>query len=442
MAVIIPFKGIRYNTQKVQDLSLVTTPPYDVISPESQEDFYNIHENNIIKIELGKEFEGDDEKNNKYIRAGKYLSEWIEQGILVSEESPAIYIYEQDFNVSEWERKTRRGLIALVKLADFSEGVVLPHEYTLSKAKQDRFNLMSTTDANISQIFSLYNDDSKISKILNSFTNENEPEIDYINSEDITERLWVVTDKKILSEICNLFEDKKLFIADGHHRYETALNYRNKKASENPSHNGTESYNYVMMTIVDMDDPGLVVFPTHRALSIETFDSESFLNFANENFKVKKIEYSKSYDAESVPEQLTLSLYQSGEFGTSFGYFDGLGEFFYILTLKDASIMKKLVPDKPDTYRNLDVSILHSVILEQYFKIDAENMAVQKNLTYVKDVKDAINGVKFEEYDCAFFLNPTKVSQMRDISLANEKMPQKSTYFYPKVTTGLVINKF
>jgi len=424
------------------DLSPVTTPPYDVISPESQEAFYNIHENNIIKIELGKEFEGDDEKNNKYIRAGNYLNQWIEKNVLVPEDAPAIYIYEQDFNVSQWERKTRRGLIALVKLADFSEGVVLPHEYTLSKAKQDRFNLMSTTDANISQIFSLYNDDNKISKILDSFTNDKKPDIDYINSEGITERLWVVTDKKILSEICNLFGDKKLFIADGHHRYETALNYRNKKASENPSHNGAEAYNYVMMTIVDIDDPGLVVFPTHRALSIDNFNSESFLNFANEIFNVQKIEYSKSYDAGSVPEQLTLSLYQSGEFGTSFGYFDGLGEFFYILTLKDASIMKKLVPDKPDVYRNLDVSILHSVILEQYFKIDADNMAVQKNLTYVKDVKDAINGVKFEEYDCAFFLNPTKVSQMRDISLANEKMPQKSTYFYPKVTTGLVINKF
>ncbi|MGE5327910.1 MAG: DUF1015 domain-containing protein [Deltaproteobacteria bacterium] len=442
MAVVIPFKGIRYNTDKVGNLSSVTTPPYDIISPEAQEEFYTADANNIIRIELGKDFDGDNESSNKYTRAGKFLSGWLDQKILVREDSPAIYIYEQDFKVSEWETKTRRGIIALVKLADFSEGIVLPHEYTLSKAKQDRFNLMSTTDANISQIFSLYNDEDNVSKILDSFIIENKPDIEYVNSEGINERLWVIKDTKITSEISRLFEDKKLFIADGHHRYETALNYRNKKASENPSHNGSESYNYVMMTIVDMDDPGLVVFPTHRALSFENFNSEAFLAFLNENFKIQKIEYSKSFDEESVPEQLTLSLSQSGEFGKSFGYFDGLGDYFYILTLKDISIMEKLLPDKPEAYRTLDVAILHSSILEQYFNIDAENMAEQKNLTYVKSPQTAFEGVKSRKYDCVFFLNPTKVSEMRDVSLANEKMPQKSTYFYPKVTTGLVINKF
>lgn len=442
MAVIAPFKGIRYNTKRIENLSLVTTPPYDIISPEAQDEFYSTHENNIIRIELGKDFDGDNEADNKYIRAGNFLNKWIADGILAQEDSPAIYIYEQDFSVSEWDRKTRRGMIVLVKLSDFSEGIVLPHEYTLSKAKQDRFNLMSATDANISQIFSLYNDDGKISKILDSVTCENKPEIDYANSEDIFERLWVVKDSGIISSISKLFENKKLFIADGHHRYETALNYRNKKTSENPNHNGTEPYNYVMMTIVDMDDPGLVVFPTHRVLSLETFDSEAFLSFAEEYFKIQKIEYSKSFDIDSVPEQLRLSLSQSDEFGKSFGYFDALGDYFYILILKDMSVMKKLVPDKPDAYRNLDVAVLHSVILEQYFKIDAENMANQKNLSYVKDAESAFKGVKSRKYNCAFFLNPTKITQMRDVSLANEKMPQKSTYFYPKLTTGLVINKF
>lgn len=442
MAVVIPFKGIRYNSEKIKDLSLLTTPPYDVISSEAQEKFYRIHDNNIIRIELGKDFEGDNEINNKYVRAGKFLDEWINQNILVQEDSPAVYIYEQEFKVSEWESKTRRGLIALVKLAEFSEGVVLPHEFTLSKAKQDRFNLMNTTNANISQIFSLYNDTGKVSDILDTITKQSTPEIDYINCEDVSERIWVIKDKQIISEISEIFKYKKLFIADGHHRYETALNYRNKLASENPLHNGTEPYNYVMMTVVDMADPGLAVYPTHRAVSIENFNAEDFLDFAGKYFKIQKIEYSKSFDAASVPEQITLSLSQSGEFGKVFGYFDGLGEYYYILTLKDNSIMKTLVPDKSDAYRDLDVAVLHSVILEQYFKIDAENMAVQKNLTYIKEAGDAINGVKFEEYDCAFFLNPTKVSQMRDVSLANEKMPQKSTYFYPKLTTGLVINKF
>ena len=443
MAVISPFKGLRYNIEKTNDLSLVTTPPYDIISPNSQQEYYDLHENNIIRLELGKDFDGDNDINNKYTRAGSYLNQWINNGILNFEEKPALYIYEQDFPVSEWEIKTRRGLICLVQLAEFSEGIVLPHESTLSNAKIDRFNLMNATNANISQIFSLYNGNSEVFPILENYVKSNSPEIEYTNSEDINERVWVITVPAIISSIQNCFTNQQLFIADGHHRYETALNFRNNLASSNSSHSGKESYNYVMMTLVDMDDPGLVVLPTHRALKdLQDYDSQEFLKFAQEYFHIDKIEFNKSYHSLYIPEQIRVSLEQSGEFNKSFGYYDNSESWYYILALKEISSVEKFLSDKPPAYRNLDVSILHSLILENYFKIDAKNMASQTNLSYTRDIKQALEWVNSNTHQCAFFLNPTQANQIKEVSLSNEKMPQKSTYFYPKLTTGLVMYKF
>lgn len=442
MAAILPFKGFRYNTGKIDNLALVTTPPYDVISAEEQQKYYDLHENNIIRIELGKDFDSDDESNNKYVRAGNFLDSWIKDGILVQDKHPAFYIYEQEFAVSEWESLIRRGLIGLVKLSEFSEGIVLPHEHTMPKAKQDRFNLMTATSSNISQIFSLYSDSNDISSILNAYTSANSPDIDYINNQGITERVWVVTDNQLITQIIKLFDNKQLFIADGHHRYETALNYKNKQAFENPFHTGNELYNYVMMTLVDMDDPGLIVFPTHRVLkNLEQFDSASFLNFAEDFFEIDRIEFNTSYDTSYIPTQIKYSLEQKDTYGKSFGYYDGQGKWYYILTLKDESVVEKLLSGKPPAYRNLDVSVLQALILEHYFNIDSENLKNQTNLQYTRDVSQAIAWVNSNECNCAFFLNPTPVQQVKEISLANEKMPQKSTYFYPKLTTGLVINK-
>lgn len=442
MAIIAPFKGIRYSSKKFLDLSKVLTPPYDIISPEAQQEFYDTHENNIIRIELGKEMDKDNDSNNKYTRAGDFLSQWMSEGILEAESEPALYIYEQEFPISEWTHKTRRGLIALVKLSDFSEGVVLPHEFTLSKAKQDRFNLMSATDANISQIFSLYNDRGMISSILSSFADVNVPEVEYKTSEGITEKLWVIKDSALLTQISKEFDGKQLFIADGHHRYETALSYRNKKATENPNHTGEEPYNFVMMTLVSMDDPGLVVSPTHRVVTSDNFSSDAFLTFAEEYFTLRAVAFNTATDPALLPQNIQLALQQSSQFGKAFGYYDGLGEYYYILSLRDSSVMKDLLLDKSDAYRDLDVAILHTVILEQYFKIDADNLANQKSLSYVKDIKEAIELVNRKQFDCAFFLNPTELEQLKNVSLANEKMPQKSTYFYPKLITGLVMNKF
>lgn len=438
MAVVIPFKGFRYNMEKIGDLSLVTSPPYDIVSLADQERYYSRSEYNIIRIELGKSYSNDDESENRYTRARAYLNEWIEKGILVQEKLPALYIYDQEFSIIGCKAKRRRGLIGLVKLAEFSEKVVLPHENTLSKAKTDRFNLMAATNANISPIFSLYNGGNQLASLLENYTETTQPQIRYVTDEGIIETLWVVTEKNIISQICQFFLDKQLFIADGHHRYETALNYRNNLRVENPEHTGEELYNYVMMSLVDMDDPGLVIFPTHRVIrGMKSFNSEFFLKSVEEYFDVRKFEFKQ----EDVSAQITSSL-RCRDGSKVFGYYDGLGPWYYTLTLRDDLAMKEALPDKSTAYRNLDVAVLHSLIFERYFGIGAENLANQTNVTYTRDIKEAIDWVRSKEYQCAFFLNPTRVEQVKEVSIANEKMPQKSTYFYPKLTTGLVIHKF
>ena len=443
MANIIPFRGLRYNINKIDELSHVTTPPYDVISSEAQQNFYDKNEYNIIRLELGKDFNDDSASNNKYTRATSFLDTWIKDEILIQEDSPAIYVYDQKFSTPEGEVKTRRGLVVLVKLAEFSEGIVLPHEYTLSKAKVDRFNLMQATNSNISQIFSLYNDKTEVIQILNRHTTSNTPQIDYTNSDNIHEQLWILKDDQIISEVQNALLNKQLFIADGHHRYETALNYRNKLSAENPEHTGNELYNYVMMTLVDMNDPGLLVFPTHRVIkNVDSFDSKDFFKFVSKFFHVDKVEYDPNKDKNHISNQIKAALEEKLLDYKSFVFLDGIENAYYILTLNDISFIENNIPHKAPAYRELDVAILHSIILEQYFKIDAENMAQQTNLSYTRNISEAFEWIESKVYQCAFFLNPTLVSQVKEVSLANEKMPQKSTYFYPKLTTGLVMNKF
>jgi len=439
MANIIPFKGLRYNTEKIKDLGLVTTPPYDIISPDEQEMFYNMHPNNVIRLEYGKEYQDDNTENNRYTRAAEYLNNWIKEGILIYESQPAIYLYEEIFTLKDGTTKSFKGFITLVKLEEFSKGVILPHEETLSKAKTDRFNLMSTTYSNFSQIYSLYIDiERKLSKIIDNISST-PPCISFKSWDGIIQNLWIVTNHETIAKIQKYFENKQLFIADGHHRYETALNFRNKMREENPNYREEDLFNYVMMMLVDMDDPGLVVFPTHRLVkNLDHFDENKLVNELTENFDIEK--FHSEQNAENMALEIEKTLSENSHQKT-FALYTGKN-YYYIFTLKNANIMDSMLPDKSLAYRNLDVSILHTLVLDKLLGIDMENMANQKNLTYTRDSKEAIEWVKNGNFQCSFLLNATKVHEIKDVSLANEKMPQKSTYFYPKLITGLVMNKF
>lgn len=427
MANVKPFYGLRFDTEKVGSLEAVTAPPYDIISNSEQEMLYKKHKNNIINLELGKTYDDDTENNNRYTRARDCLNDWMSSGVLKFEDKPAYYIYEEIFTVAGM-KKSLRGIMSAVELVPFSEKIVLPHEETLSKAKADRFQLMSETHANFSPIYFLYMDEKKtVNNIMTEICKTNPTET-FTTEDGIIHNMWVVSDEAVCKEIEESFKDKQLFIADGHHRYETALNF-SKTLPDN------EKAQHILAFSVEMDDPGLVVLPTHRILKdLENFDENNVVDSLRTSFDVKKIY------AENIAETAEKLLEENNDL-TVFSFYTGK-DYFYLLTLLDAEIMKKTLSNKSSAYCELDVSILHTLILDKIFNVDMENMANQKNLVYSKFSTEAIETVKLGNANCSFLLNGTKVRQIKEVSLNNEKMPQKSTYFYPKLITGLVINKF
>lgn len=424
MAEIKGYKGLRFNCEKAGKIEELVCPPYDIISDQQREEYIKTNPHNIIRLELPK---GDD----KYNKAAEILNDWLEKGILVKEDKPAIYIYEEEFT-AYGERKAIKGIICRVKLEEFSKGIILPHEFTLSKAKEDRLNLMKATNCNFSQIYSLYMDGGKNTLGKIDSLSKSEPDIQLQDNDNVTHRMWIIKDEKAIADICSDFTDRKLYIADGHHRYETALNYRNYLREQGLAKEG-DACDYQMMMLVDMEHPGLVVFPTHRLVrNLDSFNAERVIDGCKEYFDV-----TEHSDINTI-ESTLMELYNQGK--KAYAFYCG-GSSYKLLVLKDTNIIKKLLPNASTATQQLDVTILHTLVLEKIFGIDAENMAKQINLTYTKIFDEAISSVQQGNSQCAFILNPTRVSEIREVASNGEKMPQKSTYFYPKMITGLVMNQ-
>lgn len=424
MAEIKGYKGLRFNCEKAGKIEELVCPPYDIISDQQREEYIKTNPHNIIRLELPK---GDD----KYNKAAEILKDWLEKGILVKEDKPAIYIYEEEFT-AYGERKAIKGIICRVKLEEFSKGIILPHEFTLSKAKEDRLNLMKATNCNFSQIYSLYMDGGKNTLGKIDSLSKSEPDIQLQDNDNVTHRMWIIKDENAIADICSDFTDRKLYIADGHHRYETALNYRNYLREQGLAKEG-DACDYQMMMLVDMEHPGLVVFPTHRLVrNLDSFNAERVIDGCKEYFDV-----TEHSDINTI-ESTLMELYNQGK--KAYAFYCG-GSSYKLLVLKDTNIIKKLLPNASTATQQLDVTILHTLILEKIFGIDAENMAKQINLTYTKIFDEAISSVQQGNSQCAFILNPTRVSEIREVASNGEKMPQKSTYFYPKMITGLVMNQ-
>lgn len=424
MAVIKPFRGMRFDTEKAGELKTLCCPPYDIISEEQRKAFIAQNEFNVIRLELPRE--GED----VYARAGEVLKLWRDKGVLVHEDKPAIYVYEMEFNAYN-KRKSVKGIIARVKVEEFSKGVILPHEFTLSKAKTDRFNLMKATNCNFSQIYALYMDSDHTTLQTIDAQSQADAAYSFTDDDRITHRLWVITDEDVIAKLCADFTDRKLYIADGHHRYETALNYRDYCRANGLSKEG-DAQDYQMIFLVDMEHPGLVVFPTHRMVrDLPEFDKDKVLESCKDYFDVE------AYSSVGNMNALLAAKYNEGK--KALAFYCGKGE-WYLLTLKDLAVMDEVLPDLSAASRQLDVSVLHSLILEKTMGIDKENMANQVNLTYTKFFEEAILEVDKGDFQCSFILNPTRVTEIRDVAAAGEKMPQKSTYFYPKMITGMVMN--
>ncbi len=418
MAEIKEFAALRF-TGEAGKIDELVCPPYDIISEEEKLSYIRKNENNIIRLEAPEQTE------EGYNGAKAELEKRIKNTVMAQDKAPALYIYEEEFEV-DGKTYSFRGVTAYVKLHEFSEGIILPHEHTLSKAKTDRLNLLKTTGCSFSQIYSLYTDeDGKIPAAIAELS-QGAPDIEFTDSDKVTHRMWIAEKSEKTAELCALFADKKLYIADGHHRYETALNYRRylKEIGE-----VNENAEYIMMFLVDMQNDGLVVFPTHRIIfGLDNFDSDELLTKAAKYFEISK-------HTENI-EDLLKAEYEKGN--TAFGFFDGNATF--LMVLKDKKILSEILFDMGEALRQLDVTVLHSLILEGILGIDKENLANQINLRYTRSADEAKDAVK-SGANCCFILNPTRVSEIADVAAVGDTMPQKSTYFYPKLITGLVVNK-
>ncbi|HZJ58225.1 MAG TPA: DUF1015 domain-containing protein [Clostridia bacterium] len=442
MAEIIPFKALRYNVDIVGDVSDVVTPPYDIISSEEQEGFYNVNPYNSIRLELPKDLPGDSEHDNKYTRAGEILNSWQDQGVLLTEEKDCLYIYQQEFKLGDQISRVRTGLIGLIRLEEFDKGIILPHENTLSKPKADRLQLMRACNANFSQVFGLYDDHKRrVPSLIDAYCSKHKPDILADGGPiETKERVWAVDDPQFIGDIREALKGEKLYIADGHHRYETALAYRNELRDKNPNHTGDELYNYVMMTMVDMEDSGLVILPTHRIVNgICNFSIDSLIDSLGDQFYIEEYD-GAAFDIKEKSNIIQNILDEKGLH--TFVLYVGSGHPIYALSLKSMDMMKTLHPKRHSSYLDLDVSILHSLILDRILGIGEKELANQENLEYTHNIMEGIEEVEHGNHQMTFFISSTAVRQIQEVSLANEKMPQKSTYFYPKLITGLVFNKF
>lgn len=426
MAQIKPFKGLRY-TEKAGDIGQLCCPPYDIIDENQRQRLLDKSAYNLIRLELP--VAGGSENAEDYRAAGDALRSWLKDGILKRDDKECIYIYEMEFAVFGKTNKVK-GFVAQVMLEPFGKGVILPHEETLSKAKADRFNLMKITGCNFSQIYSLYTDgDSSVLGLIEK-ASSCVPDSEFTDGDGVTHRLWCVSDEDAVKAVCGKMAEKKLYIADGHHRYETALNYQ-KYVGDSLDEIG--SSNYVPMMLVNMENPGLVVFPTHRIVrDIPEYDFKAVCGRCEEYFEITP------YLNREKGERGLEEAYAKGE--KAFVLFSGDNN-YTLLKLKDLSVMDSLLPESCKALRQLDVSVLHTLVLERIFGINKENMAKQINLTYTRSADEAIAAVDGKRADCCFLLNPTRVEEIGEVAAAGGKMPQKSTYFYPKLTTGLVMNK-
>ncbi len=438
MAEISPFKGLLYNQKKIKDIYSVVAPPYDVIKEEERTRLADRDQHNVVRLILSRDDSVSGE--NRYQVAAGTLSKWIDEGVLARDETPALYYYQQTYKLKDGSAKTRKGLVTLLKLEEFEKGIVLPHERTLSKPKADRLNLMSACNAHLSCVFALYSDPTKTidGAILKG---EREALFELTDDNGIENKFERVDDDNVLGEVVKEMAGKSLLIADGHHRYETALNYRNMMRKKYPDYKGDEAFNYVLVCLTNMDDEGLTVFPTHRLLyGLDRFTLDSFLSELSQYFDIEETVFNEELEKEKR-ELFFQRLKDKANEGTGFGLYVKGKNSYYALILKDNQTMNEwVVGDLPLDLKALDLNVLHSLIIKGILGVDEGMQERQECIDYSKDADDTIESVKKDKYQLAFILNTPQIGKIKAIAEAGERMPQKSTFFYPKLLSGLVIN--
>ena len=434
MAGIIPFKGILYNREMIKNLEDVITPPDDVIPKEDYKKYYQKHHNNIIHIILGKDYPHDSNKYNKFTRAAEHFNQWIKEGILERDGRPSLYVYHQKYRIKGGKEKTRKGFIALIKLEDYKKGIVFPHEETFSKTKKSLMFLKKACRANLSPIFSLYSEpENKINNIIEEEIAKKPPFINVFDNNATEHLMWRYSDPAGTETIKELMSDKKVIIADGHHRYETALALRNILRRKKGAADGPRPHDYVMMYLTNMDDKGLSILPTHRIVTKpKTMEMRFFMKSLKSSFNIETFDRNEK-------KEFFKSLKKKGKEGKAFGLFSG-DQNFYLLTLKDQTVMEHYRDNsRPAEWWNLDVTILQKALIEDMLGLKKSD---EESIFYTHDEDEAVRRVEEGGDSLALFLNQTKIKDLQKIVSLGAKMPQKSTFFFPKLLTGLVINKF
>jgi uncharacterized protein (DUF1015 family) len=445
MARIAPFRSLRYDLARVP-LAQAATQPYDKITPEMQDGYYAASPYNLVRIILGKKQSDDHAAENIYSRAAGYFSRWRRDGVFLQDAEPSIYRYAQSFTAPGTSTQIMRdGFIALGRVEDYAAGVVHRHEQTLSKPKADRLDLLRATRAHFGQIFMLYSDPK--GEIETALAAETEPDASMRDEYGVEHSVWKISESALVKLVCGKMNEKKLIIADGHHRYETALNYRNERRSaagmqsesSGSSDGGAElpPYEFAMMTFVNMDSPGLLILPTHRVVhGLPDFSVEAFQRDASKYFNVRTLGAMNANRA-------TAMLRDAGKSGTAL-----------LAVMKDTVLLLERTterPEPPDSHGNgifsglslrqqsLDVVQLHKCLLEGVLRLSEESIRNQQNIGYLRDAEEAIAQVRNGAANIAFLMNPARMEQIRDIAFAGEVLPQKSTDFYPKLLSGLTV---
>ncbi|MCK4249992.1 DUF1015 domain-containing protein [candidate division WOR-3 bacterium] len=417
MPEIKSFKGIKYNPEKLQNLVDVICQPYDQISNKMEREYKNKSPYNYVRLVLTKYAEGHN-RQREYRDAKRYVDNWINDGIFIKDEKDAIYPYWQEFTVAD-KTYLRKGFICIVRLEKLGKGNILPHEKTLSKPKADRLNLLHITKKDLEPIFLLYTDPQDYVNGLIKKECKEKPLIDVKDDKNVTHKLWRIDDQNSIKQITDFLKDSIFVIADGHHRYETAFNYSKelKKIDEN------HSANFKLITLVNIEDPGLIILPTHRLIKdLSDFNLTTFLEKTEKYFDIKKT------DRDNILKDL------AEQKSRVFGFYSS--QTAYILKLKSMAHMKKILPDRSKDYRDLDVAILHTLLIEDILGIKPEN--IEGHVRYERSANKAMRRVDTSGFQFSFLLNPTRSEQVKKIAQHKERMPQKSTDFYPKLISGLV----
>ena len=442
MAQVYPFRAFRYNPKQAP-FDRVLTQPYDKISPAMQEKYYAADPHNLIAVEKGRAYPSDTPQNNVYTRAAAAMEDWILKQVVVQDPAPSFYGYTQEYTVPDTEeRRTRRGFIGVGKLEEYSAGVVFRHEHTLSGPKADRLELLRHTKTHTGQLFMLYSDaEKRIDALLADAETAAAPVTEMRDEYGVMHRLWVIAEPQRLAAIQKAMADQKLVIADGHHRYETALNYRNERRGRGGKIDPEAPYERAMMMFINTRSEGLTILPTHRlAANVHDFSWSGVRRHLEPWFTAEEFPFSGSAERSEVKKKFLAKLTEARAKRAIGVYPSGLPKrAFYVLTLREGVNLAQLLPNVSPLQRELDVVLLHEGILEPALGITPQAVKAEENLTYEREALAALDAVDSGRAQVSFLLNPCDVEQVMKIATSGEVMPQKSTDFYPKLMSGITM---